>query len=93
MPGEFSFKKKEASKTRKVPILPRFGIVIDVAGYELIYKRVPLLETLVIIFSDARPTKRIANVLKQQFAEVQFPLKKAMRTLSTTHRTISVKPS
>jgi hypothetical protein len=44
MANTLRVEKSDPSETRRLPFLPRIGIVVDVAGRRLTYRHVPLLE-------------------------------------------------
>ena len=92
MATEFLARRKKLSKTRKLPFLPRVGVYIDVAGYEVVYKIVPFFETLANLVSEHLSPASLRRVRNQQLAEVQFPTPGVQDVLDTTHRTVSSRP-
>ena len=87
----FSIEKKPDSKLRKIPFLPRIGIYIDVAGYEIVFKKAPILEALFnLLEGGGLKMRNIKNISKQQLSEIQFPSFKKLRVVNTSARTISV---
>lgn len=86
----FSSQKKHASRLRKTPWLPRLGIYIDIAGYELTLKQVPLLETAINLVERGLNLAQLRKIRREQFSEIKFPNKPKKEVIQTTARTISV---
>ena len=68
-----SVQKSERSKLRKLPFLPRFGFTIEVAGRQLTYRQVPLLETLLNARERGLTLKNLLSVAAEALDEVRFP--------------------
>ena len=87
---QFEVDKKKPSKTRKLPFLPRFGIYVDFAGREFIYKQTPLLETALNLQERGISVSNLLKLMVEQFSEIEFPAKKKAKTITTSARTISI---
>ena len=85
--------KKKNDKTRKIPWLPRIGLYVDIGGYELMFKKVPAMETLLNVLERGMTYAQLKRVEREQFSEISFPKVKKSKVYQTTARTISVKSS
>lgn len=68
----FSMKKTERSKTRRLPLLPRVGLVVDVAGRTFTFKYASLLETAMNVRDRGLPLSAFRKVLTEELAEIKF---------------------
>jgi hypothetical protein len=73
MANMFSVNKAERSKLRKLPLLPRIGLTVDVAGRQFTYKHAPILETLLNVRERGFSVKNLVRVASEQLAEIGFP--------------------
>jgi hypothetical protein len=73
MANMFSVQKSERSPLRRLPLLPRVGIVVDVAGRQFSFKHVPILETLLIARERGLTMKNLVKVASEALSEVAFP--------------------
>lgn len=73
MANMFSVTKTESSRLRKLPLLPRFGIMVDVAGLRFTYKHAPLLETVLNARERGLSVTNLLKVAREQLAEIDFP--------------------
>lgn len=69
----FSVQKTERTKTRQLPLLPRIGVVVDVAGRKFTFRYAPLLETALNVKSRGLTLKALRTVVSEQLAEIKFP--------------------
>jgi len=76
--------KIQFSKIRRIPFLPRIGIVVELGDKRLAYKYVPVIETIVNLLDGPLTLSRLKNIVKNQFAELQFPSHKEKTTFDTT---------
>ncbi|MDD9950975.1 MAG: hypothetical protein OXT67_05355 [Zetaproteobacteria bacterium] len=86
----FSTEKRKKTGTRKLPFLPRVGIYIDFAGYEVVLKHVPIMETLVNINPYHLTRAKLQQVMAMQMDEVNFPTKPKEVIITAIARTIAV---
>lgn len=69
----FDYRKLKNSKTRKTPLIPRFGIYFEVAGRQFSYKQVSLIEALMNVAERGLSIKNLVKIRDEQLAEIQFP--------------------
>lgn len=81
MASEIQINKSKKSKTRKLPFLPRIGLYIDVAGYEVFIKNAPLGETLWNLYERGFSTTNLTKVAREQLKEIKMG---QARTKTTT---------
>jgi hypothetical protein len=95
MAWEVFGQKKKPSYLRKAPFLPRIGLYVDWMGYEVILKRVPMVETLLNALQTAVQTRQFTNstterIVREQLAEIKFPQRTPVsKTIDTTHRNVA----
>jgi hypothetical protein len=65
--------KSEKSKNRKLPFLPRVGLVVDAFGRQFIFKGVPFAETLFIARERGISFESLRKVALEQLNEVKLP--------------------
>lgn len=95
---DLSIEKKSPTSTRKIPFLPRIGVYVDFAGYELYFKQVPFLESMLNLWEEGHEAllrqgkplsvSRLRSIVKQQFSEIKFPLIKFTKSIDTTFRSL-----
>jgi hypothetical protein len=73
MANMFSVNKAERSKLRKLPLLPRIGLTVEIAGRQFTYKHAPLLETILNARERGFSVKNLVRVASEQLAEIGFP--------------------
>jgi hypothetical protein len=61
------------SKTRRFPLLPRVGLVVDMAGKQFVYKHAPVSETLMNLYDRGFSVANMMALAAEQFAEIRFP--------------------
>lgn len=81
--------RRKPSTSRKLPILPRFGFYLDIAGYEMTYKQVPILESVINLIERGWPPSQLYKIYKEQLAEIQFPIFKKAKIINVSFRNIS----
>ena len=89
MPLMFHIQKKKPSASRTLPFLPRLGIYLDIAGYELVFKSTPFLEAVIELVEKGLPPSQLQKIAKKHLAEIQFPLLKKSSVVETTFRNIN----
>ena len=67
------YRKKSPTALRKLNWLPRIGLYIDFAGYEFIYKHVPLLESMINLLEGPLTENQLRSIIRRQLAEIKFP--------------------
>lgn len=89
MPIRLEYQKSKPSKTRKLPYLPRIGVVVDFAHWTVTYKQTPILETAANLVNEHVNIPKILQVVEKQFSEIKFPkgLKKS-QVINTTARVL-----
>lgn len=80
------FKKEEikASKIKRIPFLPRVGIVVEFGNKRFAYKYVPVMETILNLIDGPITLSRFKTVMRNQFGELQFPTFKEKTVYDTT---------
>lgn len=91
MSTDFYAKKKKASKLRKMPFLPRIGLYVDVAGYEVVFKYAPFLEAIASLVGQPMGLSQLKKISKEQLAEIKFPKISPGKIFDTTAQTITVR--
>ena len=90
--SSLQFDRTEPTPSRKLPFLPRFGIVIECFGRQVSYRRAPFLETLLNLIERGPSPSNLQRIIMEQISEINFPLKHRRRlTVNTTARTLSRK--
>jgi hypothetical protein len=92
MPLEFNYKKKvENIKTKRISILPRFGIYLDFMGREVSLKQVPSLETIYNVVRSGVTLSNLKKITKRQLSEVKFFKDEEKAAVDTTAKAIKTK--
>ncbi len=73
MANMFSVNKAERTKTRKLPLLPRFGVTVEIAGRQFTYKQVPFIETVLNLRERGFTVKNLVKLAAEELAEIRFP--------------------
>lgn len=79
----FSMHKSERTKLRRLPFLPRIGIVVDFAGQRLTLKHAPLLETALNLRDRGFNLKNLRKVLAEELNEIRFPVERGMAAVAS----------
>lgn len=87
----FRVDKSGKSRTRKIPLLPRFGLVVDVAGRRISFRHAPLIETMVNLVERGPTLSNLQKIVSEQLHEISFPPKRRNKTLDVRARTVSRK--
>jgi len=77
MSASFTMHKSERSKLRRLPLLPRVGFTLDIAGRQFTFKTAPLLETLLNWRDLGFTVANFRKVTSEELSEIIFPNRKA----------------
>ena len=84
----FKVDKSEKSRSRKFPLLPRVGIVVDVAGKRFSFRHAPLVETLWNLLERGPTRQNLEKILAEQLYEISLPSLIRKKTVDVKARTI-----
>ena len=87
----FKLENLAPSQTRKFPLLPRFGFVVDVLGKRISFRQVPFTETVANLVERGPSLTNLKNIAREQINEVKFPVKKLRKTVNVKAKTLSRK--
>lgn len=85
----FKMEKLRPTTTRKLPLLPRFGFVVDVAGRRISFRQAPLLETMVNLVERGITLSNMQKIVSEQLGEIKFPFESKPITVNVQSRTIA----
>ncbi len=68
--------KAESTKLRRVKLLPRIGLTIDLGGRILVFKSTPALETFLNLKDRGLALKNLAKLAIDEMDEIRFPVLK-----------------
>ncbi len=88
----FKVERSSRTSTRKLPFLPRFGIVVDFAGRRWSFKQVPFTETLLNVLERGLSVRNFKAVIREQIQEINFPFKAKRQTVNVSARTVARRP-
>ena len=91
MAFEFISKKTKKTSTKRLSILPRVGIYIDVLGREFTFKNVPVIETAYNLVTSGLTVSNLKKITKRQFSEIDFKKNSDVKTVNTTAKEIKKK--
>lgn len=70
----FTISKIKASSSRKLPLLPRLGLVVDFAGMQVAIRSVPMIETLLAARAKGGISlSNLRTVATEALEEVRMP--------------------
>lgn len=84
MASLFQIRKKKPGPTRKLSWLPRVGLYLDIAGYEISYKYAPVMEAVIHILEKGLSPRLIEKISREQLKEIRFPKPNKEKTIETT---------
>lgn len=84
----FRVEPSEKSRSRKFPLLPRIGIVVDVAGKQFSFRHAPLIETLVNLLERGANRANLEKIVTEQLYEISLPSLIRKKTVNVKARTI-----
>jgi hypothetical protein len=73
MANTLCIEKTKRTKTRKLPLLPRFGVVVEIGGRQFAYRQVPITETLLNLRERGFTMQNFVKIAAEQLAEIKFP--------------------
>ena len=73
MSNSFSFEKSKPSNMKRLPLLPRFAVTVDVAGRRMTYRQAPLIETIANMWDRGFSMKNFLDVTFEQLSEIELP--------------------
>jgi len=88
----FRMDRSDKSRSRKFPLLPRVGIVIDFAGRQFSFRHAPLVETLLNLFERGPSRSNLEKIVTEQLYEISLPSLIRKKTVNVKARTIHVQP-
>ncbi len=80
----YHLQKVKASHLRKLPCLPRFGVIVDMGGYEFSCKFAPLIEAIASLPDRGFTKANLKRIIKSQLAEIQFRPHKENEVIETS---------
>ena len=87
----FRMERSEKSRSRKLPILPRIGIVVDFAGRRFSFRHAPLLETLLNLMERGPTRSNFEKIVTEQLYEISLPSIVRKKTVNVKARTLSTR--
>lgn len=84
----FRVEPSEKSKTRKFPLLPRIGVVVDIAGKQFSFRHAPLIETLMNLLQRGPSRANLEKIVTEQLYEISLPSLSRKKTVTVKARTI-----
>jgi hypothetical protein len=87
----FRVERSPKTRSRKLPWLPRFGVVVDFGGRRFSYRQVPLLETVVNLLERGPTRFNVNQILMEQFYEICLPSFVRRNTVDVEAKTISTR--
>ena len=88
----FRIERCKKTKSRKFPLLPRIGIVVDVGGRRFSYRQAPVLETLLNLIERGPSKVNFDKIIAEQLYEIALPSLTRRKTVNVKAKTISSKP-
>ncbi len=88
----FRVEPSEKSRSRKFPLLPRIGFVVDFAVKRFSFRHAPLLETLVNLLERGPNRANLQKIVTEQLYEISLPSLIRKKTVDVKARTIHHKP-
>jgi hypothetical protein len=76
MANVFCVHKSKKSSLKRLPFLPRIGVVVDIGGRQFVYRQAPILETLLNMKKTGFSLKNLVDVSFKQLREINIPSQK-----------------
>ena len=87
----FKIERLSPSKTRKAPLLPRLGIVVEIGHRRYSYRHVPVIETLINLIEQGPSFSNFRKIMLEQLYEVNFPKRSRRKTVNVKAKTVEQK--
>ena len=88
----FRVDSSDKSRSRKFPLLPRIGIVVDFGGKRFSFRHAPLLETLINLLERGPSRSNLQKIVTEQLYEIALPSLIRKKTVNVKARTIHQTP-
>ena len=88
----FKIERTSRTRTRKLPFLPRLGLVIDIGGRRISYRQAPVLETLFNLLERGATRSNFDKIIAEQLYEIALPSLAKKKTVNVKAKTISSRP-
>lgn len=92
MVNVFKVERTKKTKTRKLPLLPRLGVVVDFGGRRISYRQAPILETMINLVERGFTRSNFDKIIAEQLYEIALPSFVKKKTVNVQARTITTKP-
>lgn len=80
------------TRSRKLPLLPRLGLVVDIGGKRFSYRQAPMLETVLNLLERGASISNFNKIVAEQLYEIAFPSLVKKKTVNVEAKTISATP-
>ena len=84
----FRIERSRKTRSRKFPLLPRIGLVVDVAGRRLSYRQAPILETVINLLERGATRANFNRIIAEQLYEITFPSLLRKKTVNVEASTV-----
>jgi len=88
----FRVERTSKTRSRKLPFLPRIGLVVDIGGRRISYRHAPIFETILNLFERGATRSNFNKIVMEQLYEISLPSLARKKTVNVKARTISAKP-
>jgi hypothetical protein len=88
----FRVDPSDKSRSRKFPLLPRVGIVVDIGGKRFSFRHAPLIETLLNLLERGPNRSNLEKIVTEQLYEISLPSLIRKKTVNVKARTIHRQP-
>ncbi len=80
------------TRSRKIPFLPRIGLVVEVAGRRVSYRQAPIFETILNLLERGATKSNFDKIVMEQLYEISLPSLIRRKTVNVKAKTISEHP-
>ncbi len=84
--------RSKRTRSRKLPYLPRIGIVIDFGGRRISYRQAPIIETILNLIERGASRSNFDKIITEQLYEIALPSFAKKKTVNVKAKTISSRP-
>lgn len=88
----FKVEQSPKTRTRKLPLLPRLGLVVDIGGKRISYRQAPMLETVLNLLERGATISNFNKIIAEQLYEIALPSLIKKKTVNVEAKTISSRP-